>query len=37
MRGVRKYWCVFWTEYRDMFLEFVQPLTALARWLRGKR
>jgi hypothetical protein len=37
MRGVSKYWHVFWTECRDMFLDYVQPLIALAHWLRGKR
>ncbi|MGF6724972.1 hypothetical protein P3T43_004342 [Paraburkholderia sp. GAS41] len=37
MRDVKKYWYVFWTECRDMFLDLVQPVIALARWVCGKR
>ncbi|MGF7136137.1 hypothetical protein P3T40_007649 [Paraburkholderia sp. EB58] len=37
MRCTRKYWRVFWAECHEMFLDYVQPLIALAHWLRGKR
>jgi hypothetical protein len=36
MKDVRKYWYLFWTECRALFLDCVRPLIDLARWLRGK-